>query len=826
MESQNTTGQKPFIAAADSDSTRLVRTADDFAGLSTNASSCIEAAVCERFANIEIKTGTLIGGAYKLLTRIGRGGMGDVYRARHIVLGKDFAVKLLTGQELNNANWLRFQTEARVISRLDHKNIVKVYNLGLHENVLPFYAMDLLEGEPLDAVLQRLGPLKIEDCLPLYLQVLDGLHYAHRHGVVHRDIKPANIMLIVDEGPVPIVKLLDFGIAKLSGLDNKISQSLTAPGEIFGSPYYMSPEQCLGQKVDPRSDVYSVGCALFETLTGRPPFRGENSFKTICMHNSDNPPSLKQVTGLEFPAAMEHVVARCLKKRPEERYQSMKDMEVDLIRIGQGKDLHLQYITALEEPQSALVETDESGRSTGRTTLRYTHQMRRADFSTGDDAITKEKSRSAARVLLLGGITLAASLAVGVAVMLFREQPQTKVNLGSSTIMGEGLHSSLVAVAEKEDFKQIKYLKRQASKNRAKINELAKELPAKPKELIIGQPPVTPPAQAMATIEPPKALLDDVHAPGAENAMLEATAYNGQIFNQGECVKNGYPVTRFVFYPMFSIGDISWQAGQFADGRKYPNGTAGCVSTVYVPKGAKLVFRGQNNLAMDPRALQGFKANDLWGLSLNRMHNNMHENLNSSRHLKSLRNLEISETSVMADSIGDINALPNLTELEARKTNLTAGALVGLIRLRALTALNIKEIDGPPSEVLAKLKGSKTMTSLKVSDLNLSKGDLNFIVSMPNLKELHIHNTNLSDQDLQKLAGLKKLKSLSITGTELTPAAAAIFKSAMPKLENLEIGLRIDRWKKADKEALKRLYKKVDFISTDSVESWKKEISE
>lgn len=821
MESQNTTGQKPFIPNADSDSTRLVRTSDAFTGLNGGTGSHDGSPARETFANVKIKTGTLIGGAYKLLSLLGRGGMGDVYRARHIVLGKDFAVKLLTGQELNNTNWLRFQTEARVISRLDHKNIVKVYNLGLHENVLPFYAMDLLEGEPLDAVLQRLGPLSIEDCLPLYLQVLDGLHYAHRHGVVHRDIKPANIMLIVDEGPVPIVKLLDFGIAKLSSLDNRLSQSLTAPGEIFGSPYYMSPEQCLGQKVDPRSDVYSVGCALFETLTGRPPFRGENSFKTICMHNSENPPSLKDATGMEFPAAMEHVVARCLKKKPEERYQSMKEMEVDLIRISQGKDLNLQYITVLEEPPSALVETDETGQSTGRTTLRYTHQIRRGNLKEGEDAITREKSKTAARVLLMGGIALATSLAVGVAVMLFKEERQFKTHFGSSTILGESLHrQNLLAEGEKD------IAKRSKQKADAKKKPLPKVLPAvdSPKSALPEKTKASSSSPVKA--EPPKALLEDIHAPGAENAMIEAAAYDGRLFNQGDCLYKGYPATKFVFYPMLSLGDLTWEPGKLPDGRTFPRGGSTCVSTVYVPRGAKVTFIGQNNLAVDPRALTGFKGNDLWGVSFRRLDNNMHENLANSKHLKNLQKLEVSETSVMEDSIEDINCFPKLLELEARKTNLTAGALTKLKRLRALNTLNIKEINGPPSAVLAKLKGSKAMTCLKVSDLDLSRGDLENIAGMPNLQELEISSSHLCDKDLQKLAGLKNLRSLTITGTDLTPAAAAIFKNTMPKLGSLKIGLRIDRWKKADKEALKGLYKKVDFIATDSVENWKSELSE
>lgn len=307
-----------------------------------------------------LPAGTMIGGAYKVIAPIGKGGMGDVYRARHVVLQKDFAVKVLTGQELNNVNWLRFQTEAKVISKLDHKNVVKVYNLGLHNGDLPFYAMDLLEGEPLDGVISRLGPLDQKDAISIFLQVCDGLGYAHRHGVIHRDIKPANIMLIVESSDTPTVKLLDFGIAKLSTLENKAAQSLTAPGEIFGSPYYMSPEQCLGLKVDARSDIYSLGCTIYESLTGRPPFKGENAFKTICMHQSEAAPTLSEVSGKFFSPAMEHLIAKCLRKKPEDRYQSMKEIEVDLLRLAQGKELNPTYINLRDEIAQELDEDEDT----------------------------------------------------------------------------------------------------------------------------------------------------------------------------------------------------------------------------------------------------------------------------------------------------------------------------------------------------------------------------------------------------------------------------------------------------------------------------------
>lgn len=376
METQNSSGQISSPIPA-SDSTVLV----------TNGT-------ISQASRDTLPAGTMIGGAYKIITPIGKGGMGDVYRARHIVLQKDFAVKVLTGQELNNVNWLRFQTEAKVISKLDHKNVVKVYNLGLHNGELPFYAMDLLEGEPLDGVITRLGPLDQTDAINIFLQVCDGLGYAHRHGVIHRDIKPANIMLIVESADVPTVKLLDFGIAKLSTIESKAAQSLTAPGEIFGSPYYMSPEQCLALKVDARSDIYSLGCTLYESLTGRPPFKGENAFKTICMHQSETPMSLSEVTGKSFNPAMEHLISKCLRKKPEDRYQSMKEIEVDLMRLAQGKDLNPTYINLRDEIAAGELDEDE-------------------------DVIEAEVKKSNGKTLLWMGIGLASTLALVVSASLY-----------------------------------------------------------------------------------------------------------------------------------------------------------------------------------------------------------------------------------------------------------------------------------------------------------------------------------------------------------------------------------------------------------------------
>jgi serine/threonine protein kinase len=283
--------------------------------------------------------GDVVGGVFVVVSLIGEGGMGSVYLVEHQSLRKQFALKIMRPESVNNENWQRFKSEAQTIASFNHSTFVKVYDLGVHQNSLPYYSMDYLNGQSLEEVLIDDGPLVEEDAIEIYLELLDGLAYAHRNGIVHRDLKPANIMLCMIDG-ARVVKILDFGISKLTDSRAGKSQQLTVAGDVFGSPFYMSPEQCAGEKIDARSDIYSIGCSLFETLTGYVPFDGSNSFETMLMHQEDEPPELSDMPGdIQCSTAINLVIAKCLAKLPQDRYQSAKELALDLVRVKEGRDL-------------------------------------------------------------------------------------------------------------------------------------------------------------------------------------------------------------------------------------------------------------------------------------------------------------------------------------------------------------------------------------------------------------------------------------------------------------------------------------------------------
>ncbi len=297
--------------------------------------------------------GAVIGGAFRVESVIGLGGMGVVYLAEQVSLRKQVALKILAPELVNEQSWLRFKAEAKTLSVLNHSSLVKVYDLGVHENTIPYYSMDFLQGRSLEEILANDGPLPFRQALPIFIEVLDGLAYAHRNGIVHRDLKPANIMLCTVDGAKSI-KILDFGISKLIGPNASSSQSLTTVGEIFGSPFYMSPEQCSGSAVDARSDIYSLGCTLIEVLTGFVPFEGKEFIETVMMHQDEAPPLLADLEpGLKYPAALDRVLAKCLAKRPQDRYQSAKEMALDLGRVLEGKEVMAAELASLSQDRTA-----------------------------------------------------------------------------------------------------------------------------------------------------------------------------------------------------------------------------------------------------------------------------------------------------------------------------------------------------------------------------------------------------------------------------------------------------------------------------------------
>ena len=300
--------------------------------------------------------GEVIAGRYMVLDILGSGGMGVVYRVEQVFLNSIHALKVLT--TIDPSSMVRFQTEARITFRFQHPNLVAVTDLGTLDNGMPFLVMDFVDGSPLSQRLQSLGSIPLAEALDIYMQVCDGLSVAHEMGIVHRDLKPSNIMICAATDPSNpsshgtdsrstdsktsdentsiscLAKIIDFGIARVIQGEQADALCKTRTGEIFGSPIYMSPEQCGGKTIDTRSDIYSFGCALFETLTGKPPFVGENALATMMMHQFDTPPTLQsQCSDSKFPVELEMLVSSLLAKDPADRIQTILAVKEHLRRV-------------------------------------------------------------------------------------------------------------------------------------------------------------------------------------------------------------------------------------------------------------------------------------------------------------------------------------------------------------------------------------------------------------------------------------------------------------------------------------------------------------
>ncbi len=278
------------------------------------------------------KTGDLVDGKYLVKGFLGEGGMGAVYKVHHQFLGIDLALKTFRSAKIDQEAWLRFQREAQAIGKLEHENIVRIYDFGITKEQMPFYTMELLQGEPLSDRIAGEGPLSLKEALRIFTRVASALTHAHHSGIVHRDIKPANIYVSAPNGTNQgIVKLVDFGIAKLASSKN---QELTSVGLIFGSPLYMSPEQAMGGTIDHRTDIYSLGCTIVECLTEKTPFEGSTIIETLSMHQQEKPPSLIDLDkGSEYPQRLEGMIRKMLAKSPDDRYQTMEEVQRELEAI-------------------------------------------------------------------------------------------------------------------------------------------------------------------------------------------------------------------------------------------------------------------------------------------------------------------------------------------------------------------------------------------------------------------------------------------------------------------------------------------------------------
>jgi serine/threonine-protein kinase len=288
----------------------------------------------------EFQPGMIIRNKYEILDRIGVGGMGVVYKVRHLTFNEVCAIKIVNDTIAGDANFLqRFQKEAVVTRKLRHPNAVRVDDFDYTDDGRPFIVMELVEGKNIGEILQEKGPFRVPRAVRIATQVARALGVAHKLGVVHRDIKPGNILLTTDEQGQETAKVLDFGIAKLRDVVGEASTGMTMTGMVVGTPLYMSPEQFMGKKaggeIDGRTDLYSLGVVLYQMVTAQLPFEGDTLYSLMMQHmeGTVRPPH-ELVPELHIPEALSVVILKAIHKSREQRFQTAEEFIAALDQVG------------------------------------------------------------------------------------------------------------------------------------------------------------------------------------------------------------------------------------------------------------------------------------------------------------------------------------------------------------------------------------------------------------------------------------------------------------------------------------------------------------
>ena len=280
--------------------------------------------------------GQILDGRYRIVRKLGEGGMGEVFAAEHVHIEKRFAIKLLRPEIVSNPEAVtRFRQEARSSSSIGHRNIIAIEDFGQLADGRIYMCMELLNGAALNDMITQ--PMGVDRLLNILIQTGHGLAAAHAKHIIHRDMKPENIFVTIGPNGEDVPKLLDFGIAKVSGNDGQ--NHLTRTGTIFGTPFYMAPEQALGNPVDARTDIYAVGVIMYECFSGTLPFQGDSFMGILTQHITMEPEPVAQraaQAGRQLPPGLAETITRCMQKNPAQRFQTLDDLVNALIQIYRG----------------------------------------------------------------------------------------------------------------------------------------------------------------------------------------------------------------------------------------------------------------------------------------------------------------------------------------------------------------------------------------------------------------------------------------------------------------------------------------------------------
>lgn len=656
-----------------------------------------------------LEYGSIVDNKYRVLEPLGKGGMGEVYKVEHITLNKEMALKLLPSDNFSDDMWRRFKKEVHAASTLDHANLVKVFDFGLLPDKTPFYTMELVKGVSLSRMIRDQGPAGAQRCLAIFIPVCFALQYVHEHQIVHRDIKPGNIMINEDKsGRITDVKVLDFGIAKKVGQDRTETNSLTKPGEIVGSPFYMSPEQSEGKQVDARSDIYSLGCSLFHALTGAPPYRAKNAVSLAMLHTTSSIPSvISQNSAL--PEDLDYVVSTMLAKDPLERYQSMKEVVLDLIAIKAGN-----------RPPS-LKHTNSNRRSIPpRQTKSQTvvaAENDDDDDDDGEDILSKKNMTIAAlAVALLAAVTFGA-----MSIFSAGHHSSNPSDPGS-----ENGDDSTGSVTSSHNLLSEKQLDNNGLFD-FKLHKDNKKLEEEKVESNVSKEPIK----------------------------LTETDKPTIFFSKRGFTEGGKAVRVFDFPDDTNFGTI-----YSSDRSKH----VACKGNVTLPVDGQFIFVPSQEFIKSPLFLARFRSDELEEIDFSGVSGVTDEHVKACENLLSLQKLNLNNTDITRKSIASLNKLTNLSALRIFGTSVNGEDLTKLNNLKKLHLLEARMIEACPA-LLKALDGSTNLHELKANDTSLKDSDLVHIGHLSNLQVLSIgNNPLLTAKGLNQLVGLKHLNNLSLYG--------------------------------------------------------------
>ncbi len=636
--------------------------------------------------------------------------MSVIYKARQLLLNKTVAIKMLHSHLLNEHSIMRFQQEAKAASSLNHPNVISVHDFGISKLGQPYMVMDFIDGKTLAEVIKSRGALPLPEAMDIFIAVAAALEHAHQNNVLHRDLKPSNIMLRETEDGYDVF-LVDFGIAKIIDTENGgIAQQLTQSGDVMGSPLYMSPEQCMGKKLDQRSDIYSFGCILYEAVAGVPPHRGDTMLQTIFKHLNEKAEPLHVVRpDIVFPEAFEDLVESLLATQAEDRIQSISEVKKSLEDIQAGA---LQRTLPVKTSAPTKLKLDKT------------------------------------KILVTVGVIL---VIAGLFSLIFSE---TRLQLAQK----------MMDAADRKGANELKRV--QSTKNPVTTpttNETARNEPTYENLRNLGKETRSLDLSNLRITD--GAILALTNLPNLQTLDLSDTPITDQAID---------PIVKMTSLTSLDLRKTRLSSNAIAKLSKLVKLRALNLDYTNTDDNALLAISSLKNLSelklRDTKisdeglsSLQSLKA--LTALSISGC-NIDNTGLNSISGLK-LSSLDLWDTKVTTGGIKALRGCKSLTQLRLSRIDLSANDFSALSELDHLRSIQLYHIHSLKDDDIKHFVNLKSLVRFYVEDCPIGDVSAIYFAQMPQLTGLALNKTRITDLALQRISGLKNLRDLWIESTQV-----------------------------------------------------------